>query len=57
MFWVFFFTLLFFLHSGIINNTHMLNVLNYEALSVSLRVRSLVHVPARPPACVLEGKK
>lgn len=50
---VFFFALLFYLHSGVINNTHVLNVLNYEALSVSFGLRSLVHAPA----CVMEEKK
>lgn len=54
MFWVFFpRSPTFFLHSGIINNLHLLNVLNYEAVSVSLCVHSVV----RLPACVVEGKK
>lgn len=36
-----------FLHSGIMNKTYVLNVLNYEPLSVSVCVRLVAHAHAR----------
>lgn len=42
----------FFLHSGIMNKTYVLNVLNYEPLSVSVCVRLVAHVHA----CLLKKK-
>lgn len=37
----------FFLHSGIMNKTYVLNVLNYEPVSVSVCVRLVAHAHAR----------